>query len=299
METANDIQAVNIFDKGCLVILSISTWSGSVRINKNITTAKMGTEQAKASKYLLPEKALAEVGKVSGECRNWLRSISLPFPIKGACFVPFELIERIDNRLKDLEIAFMEKVNDFCGNYAEYRETVRPSLESAGLFNDDDYPANIKDKFAFSWKFITMSAPGTNTLLNPDFVAREQAKFMDTMEQAQKIGVEALRLEFTTMINNAVDRLTDNSDGKKKIFKNATIDNFTEFFETFKARNCFNDGELSALVEKAESVLQGVNPDTLRKDDMFKAQIATKLTVLQDEVQKGIGSLPGRKLNFD
>jgi hypothetical protein len=300
METTINTQYTDIFQKGCLVVLSISTWSGTVKIDRKTVETRMQSDQCKASKFLMPEKSLDDIQKQAGIARNWLRAYSLPFPLKGACFIPFDLIEQVDTTLQSIKNEFNSRVEWFVERYPLFREMVRVPLERAGLFNEDEYPMNIQDKFSFQWRFIQMSAPGENKLLSPDFIRREQAKFIETLKEAEQLGIQALRGEFIALINNAVDRLTlGPEDEKKKIFKNSTVEKFSEFFETFTARNCFGDSDLSTLVEKAKLVMNGITPDSLRSDDKFRTEIALEIAKVKTEIDSGIINLPGRKLSFD
>jgi hypothetical protein len=288
----------SIFSKGCLVVLSISTYSGTVRVDKKTVKDRMQTKQCKASKFLLPENSLKDVNSAAAGARAWLRSISLPFPIKGAVFVPFDLVERIDSNLSLMKSSFDEATSKFVDNYYNMIQEVRPDLVAAGLYNEKDYPSNIDSRFAFSWKFITISAPGDNKYLSPEFIRREQEKFTDTLREAQEMAINALRSEFVDLVDNAVDRLTVKDGEKKKIFKAATVENFQEFFSTFTARNCFGDEELKKLVEKATTIMKGVSAETLRANDDFRSNIAERLARVKAEMNEGMVNA-GRKLNLD
>lgn len=287
----------DVFKKGCLVSLSISTYGGTVKVDKKTVKDRMQTKNVKASKFLLPAKSLADINSAAGSARNWLKMISLPFPIKGAVFVPFDLVEKIDNTLTSKKVEFENAVEDFTGKYEDLIDEIRPDLQAAGLFNENDYPRNINDKFSFSWRFITIDTPGENQYLSPEFIKKEQDKFKDTMKTARDMATAALREEFIGLVNNAVDRLTIKDGEKKKIFKASTIDNFGEFFETFTSRNCFGDKDLQDIVEKVEDIMFGVSPEDMRSDDDFRKEISKSLAKVKTEMDKGL-TTSGRKLNL-
>jgi len=295
-DTNKNEKFADVFTKGCLVNLTMSCYSGTVQIPKKIIQEKMDSEYVKGSKYLLPKNALDTITSIIGETRNWLNSVALPFPIRSAVFAPFDMVEYIDNGLQIRESRYNAAVEDFCSKYEELREEIRPALVEKGLYNETDYPMDIRSRFGFNWRFITINTPGESSVLSPAFVKREQEKFRQTLLEARDMATQALRVEFSNLINNAVDRLTLKDGEKKKIFKASTVENFNEFFETFTSRNCFGDEELKKLVEQAEDIMFGVTPEDMRSNDGFRKEISESLAKVQGAMETTIA---GRKLNFE
>lgn len=295
MQTTNSYE--NIFDKGCLVQLSISVWGGAKKIDEAKAKEALGSEWAKARKALIDPEALKPIGKVRNEARIYLRSRSLPFPINGVAFVPFESVQAIDERLQALESGFNVACEAFYRVYGDLQQQAEGMLGE--LFDCEDYPADIRQFFAFRWRFITMNAPGENRYLSPELVAREQEKFINTMEEAREMGVAALREEFKAILGNCIDRLEVGADGKRKIFKDSLVGNFFEFFETFKERNIFADGELDRLCDQAKAVLSGVTPEGLRADEGLRETIKANMATLADGLERAIQDAPKRKISLD
>lgn len=284
----------NIFEKGCLVQLSISVWGGSAKINEEIAKEALGSEWAKARKLLVDREALKPVEKIRNSARQYLREKSLPFPIDGVMFIPFESVEKVDEKLKDLAWDFSLAVDSFQAGYENAVEVAKTVLGS--LFDENDYPQEIRRKFNFNWRFFLMEAPGKNSLLSPELVAREQEKFLETMKEARELAVEALRVEFGQLVKNACEKLAPAKEGEKKIFRNSLVRNFGEFFETFKERNCFGDEELERLVEEARKVISGVEAEDLRQDEGLKQTIARGMGKIGEELVAI--AKPGRKLDL-
>lgn len=295
MENISD--AGNIFDKGCLVQLSIGVWGGAKKINEAKAQEALGSEWAKARKLLVDRESLKPIEKVRNEARTFIRSLSLPFPVDGILFVPFSVVSRIDDRLKELHRDYLVTVQEFTASYSLLVESARIVL--GDLYDETDYPTDIERYFKFEWRFITLAAPGDNKYLSPDLIAREQVKFLRTMEKARQMGVMALREEFQTMVKRCCERLTPGEDGKAKRFKRSLTGNFVEFFESFKDRNIFNDSELDELVSRARGIVEGVEFESLRDNEGLKAGIAAAMLSVDSELEKSIENMPGRKLSFD
>ena len=94
-----------------------------------------------------------------------------------------------------------------------------------------------------------------------------------------------------------VERITErfSTNGAPKIFKNSTVNNFYEYFETFKERNIFKDDQLAELVERAESVLGGHSAESIRSSDQLKERIREGMAEVEGAMAE-ILSMPRRKI---
>jgi len=212
-------------------------------------------------------------------------------------FVPKDLINTVDEKLGGFKIKFNQKVQDFIQDYSSLRETARTYLGE--LFNEIDYPIDIGSKFNFNWRFIILDVPNGDTkLLAPEVYAREKEKFIQTMEEARSMAIDALREEFAQMVERITERFTQNGIGKPKIFKNTTIDSFYDFFQTFKDRNIFQDDELTTLVNRAQAVLNGTHVDQIRSNEILKEDIRSGMVDIEGTIEE-LFNRPRRKVVMD
>ena len=288
----------NMCEKGCLVQLSVSRWGAIRKIDKS-KLAKMvsSPEWLNATKKLVDPEALKPICKVGNSARSYLTSISLPFPLQGLVFVPKEMISRVDTGLNEFKTEFSEAVNEFIGEYDSLRETAMIYLED--LFNEIDYPVDVKKKFSFAWRFIILDVPdGKAGLLAPEVYEREKEKFIQTMEEAREMAINSLREEFASMVERVTDRFSMGPDGKPKIFKNTAVQSFYDFFETFKERNIFRDEELAQLVTRAREVLSGSSPEDVRSDESLRTSIRAGMQDVE-VTMADILDRPRRKIVMD
>jgi hypothetical protein len=290
----------NIFQKGCLVQLSVSKWGGVKKIDKSKLSNMVDQAESDwvtATKKLVDPESLKPICKINNAARNWLATISLPFPITGMVFVPKELINTVDEKLDEFKDQFNETVRDFIQDYKYLRETARTYLGE--LFNEIDYPVDISKKFNFNWRFIILDVPNGDTqILAPEVYAREKEKFIQTMEEARGMAIEALREEFSQMVERITDRFTQNADGPPRIFKNTTVESFYEYFQTFKDRNIFQDHELTTLVNKAQAVLDGSSADQIRSSTHLKENIRSGMADIESALSQ-VFNRPRRKIIMD
>ena len=285
----------NMFEKGCLVQLSASVWGATRKIDPGKITDVITSQQwLTASKKLVDPDALKPIKKVVTTSRSYLSGVSLPFPIQGMLFVPKETIVKVDDRLGGFKRDFNQGVESFMQSYDELRKTAIMCLGE--LFNELDYPVDLRSKFSFIWRFVVLDVPNGNTaLLAPEVYEREKEKFVQTMEQARELAVESLRTEFADLTKRITDRFTTGPNGKPKVFKNATVHNFYEFFETFKERNIFRDEQLAELVNHAKAILGGCSAEKIRSNDQLKEHIKNGMSEVENAMAD-ILSRPRRKI---
>jgi hypothetical protein len=285
----------NLFEKGCLIQLSASIWGATRKIKpEQLTDLSVSSEWLRASKKLVDPEALKPITKVINKARSYITGVSLPFPIKGMEFVPKEMITWVDDRLTEFKTEFNHEVGTFVESYDRLREIAMVHLGE--LFNEMEYPLDIRSKFAFSWRFIIMDVPNGNTaILAPEVYEREKQKFVQTMEQARELAIQSLREEFAGMVERITERFSNGNNGDSKIFKNGTVNNFYEYFETFKERNIFKDEQLAELVERAKSILGGQSAEEIRSNDRLKERIRDGMQDVETAMAE-ILSLPRRRI---
>jgi len=285
----------NIFEKGCLAQLSASVWRAARKIKpEQLSEMAASHEWLSATKKLVDPDALKPINKVVNMTRSYLTGVSLPFPLQGMVFIPKEMISRVDAKLELYKSDFNKTVEEFLGNYEQLREVAMVYLGE--LFNELDYPVDVRSKFSISWRFVILDVPNGNTgILAPEVYEREKEKFIQTMEEARELAIQSLREEFGGMIDRITERFTNGNGSKQKIFKNGTVNNFYEFFETFKERNIFKDDQLAELVERAKSILGGQSAESIRSNDQVKEQIKAGMEDVEKTMAE-ILSMPRRKI---
>lgn len=287
----------NIFEKGCLVQLSVSQWGAAKKIDKRkIAEMVNSPEWVRASKKLVDPEALKPIAKIANKARSYLTSLSLPFPINGMLFIPKDLISKVDVKLQEFKDDFDYEVRKFLTDYPELRSLAMTYLED--LFNEMDYPVDVVSKFGFAWRFIMMDVPGNSGILSPEVYEREKEKFVQTMEEARQLAIESLREEFANMVERITERFTNGVDGKPKVFKNTTVNSFYEFFENFKERNIFKDEDLTELVDRAQAILGGTSAKTIRENGYVKERIRSGMETVEDAMAE-LFDRPRRKIIMD
>ncbi len=287
----------DIFNRACLIQLSSSVWQSSRVLNQKVLAQKIGqdNEWLRGRKFLINPELLGPIKTAVQQARKTVQKYSLPFPITSIYLIPKESLAQIDERLQYFKDRFWDKVQDFEALYDVGREEAAAVLDD--LFNESDYPTDIIQKFKFDWRYFELSTPGKSKILSPEVYQREKEKFMNLMDETRELSMTALREEFSGVVTNLVDRLTNNN-GKPKVISSGMFNKLHEFLDDFSTRNIFEDEKLIELTEEAKSVVSGISPYGLKYNDVMRKQIANGMTNLSEAIADAIEDMPRRKLKM-
>jgi len=289
----------DLFSKGCLVQLETSCWTARRKVpSKTLLNGDhkdVDATMVAASKRLVDGDSLTAVESLRGEARAWLYSQSLPFPLDGVVFVPVDSIEKVDARLGEFRGSYEAAVEAFCADYPALREAARARLGS--LYSEADYPAEVRQRFSFAWRFLSL-APADTKILTPALVQAEQEKFRRLMSDAADAAVAELRTRFAACVDHLVDRLGGEGDGKPKVFRDSLVGNLRDFLDGFAALNVCDDADLAALVERARGAIGGVAPGELREDKDLRAHVADQFASVQATLDGMLQNRPSRKVRL-
>lgn len=289
----------DIFKKACLVQLATSCWTGSKDIHQSqLINVGKNTEWLKGKKLLVNPEVLGPIKATVQMARKILARFALPFPISGLHLVPKDSIDEIDNRLEMFQADFNNKVSSFCDFYVEAREEAKTALGE--LFNDTDYPQDIRTKFRFTWRFLNLDVPTKATFITPETYLREKQKFIDLMDETRELAIAALRIEFSEVVTHLSDKVTG-GDNKPKILRSNMTNRINEFLDGFSERNLFQDDKLTALVNEAKTLVKTINsnPYAVTYQDLLRQKVTTDFANLKTAIDAAIEEMPRRRIHLD
>ncbi len=284
----------NVFRKACLIQLSTSTWMGSKMLEQShMTKVSQNSEWLRGRKLLINPEVLGPLHTSTHQARNLVKQYSLPFPITSLYLIPKESLAFIDERLNYQKNIFKEKVEAFVGTYDLAREEAKKHL--GDLFDDADYPADVRSKFKFEWRFLALDIPGKGVMLSPEIYEREKQKFESMMEEARELAAIALREEFAEIVNGLVGKMTG---GQPKMIKSSMFNKLREFVSDLETRNIFDDSQLVELAKIASDTMAGISTYGLNYNSQVKDRIKTSMTVLKQAIEDSIEEMPKRKIRL-
>lgn len=296
----------SIVDKTVLLVLMKGKIGNSRKIKSSAIHVNAESRMVAASKRLLESPELKAITSLDGEAMAWLATSSLPSMFKtGMYLLPIALVQQTEEKLKEFAARRVELVKLFLDAYpGRVAEVAAPLGE---LYNPLDYPSVeiVAQAFRFEWQYVDFGVPGRLKAISATMFEQEMQKAQQRVALVEDGCKVALRERMQELIAHAIDRLTgvEGEDskraGKPKIFKSSTLDNINAFLGTFAQMNVADDAELNALVQQARNVMNGIDADTLRDDELSRKTVSDQFAQIKLLLDPMIIDKPARGIAFD
>lgn len=210
---------------------------------------------------------------------TYWRGVSLPFPEPSIRLIRQQDVGAVQVQLTTLKAELAEAVAVLDEHFDSLKHAARQRLGS--LFNASDYPDSLTNLFDVVWDFPSVEPPSYLRQLSPELYQQECQRITARFDEAVQLAESAFTDELSRLVSHLTERLSGSSDGQPKIFRDSAIENLSEFFQRFRALNVHSSEQLDALVEQSQSVLRGVQSQSLRDDATLRQRVATQLSGVQ------------------
>jgi hypothetical protein len=222
------------------------------------------------------------------------KAISLPFPESGIRLVKQDDVDSIADQMRMLKDELGHAVTELDQHYWELKAAARDRL--GRLYNESDYPTTLDGLFDMSWDWPSVEPPPYLRQLSPALYREECQRVQARFDEAVRLAEEAFVEELSRLVSHLTERLSGSEDGKPKIFRDSAMENLTSFFQRFKELNIGSSEQLDELVDQAQGVVRGVQPQQLRDDGTLRQQIATQLSGVQSVLDGLLVDRPRRNI---
>ena len=278
------------------------TWLGvrkSLTVEqKNQAADSFGAEGKflSAGKKLLDTShpAFKAVTAIKGRCLSYWRAVSLPYPEPGIRLIRQQGINEFDNQMAAYREELREAVDELNRRYTELRSAARRRL--GDLFDASDYPVSLIGLFGIEHEYPSVEPPSYLRQLNPELYEQECQRMQARFDEAVQLAEAAFTEELAKLVEHLSERLNGESDGKAKVFRDTAVTNLTEFFERFRSLNVRSNEQLDDLVQRAQNVLHGVEPQQLRGNSSLRQRLVTQLASMQSSLDGLMVDRPRRNI---
>lgn len=249
-----------------------------------------------AAKKLLDTRheAFKAVTAVRSQAIAYWKSESLPFPEPGIRLIRRDRVEAFNRRLDDFNQELTAAVAELDRHYAELQQAAARRL--GRLYNAADYPASLTGAFAIAWDFPSVEPPDYLRRLAPELYEEECRRVAARFDEAVQLAEQAFLAELHNLIAHLTERLTGQQDGRPKVFRDSAVENLTEFFTRFRQLNIRSNEQLNQLVEHAQQIVQGVEPQSLRDNHVMRQSVAHELHDVQAVLDELVVDRPRRNI---
>ncbi|MCH9655806.1 MAG: hypothetical protein K0U89_18310 [Planctomycetes bacterium] len=234
------------------------------------------------------------VNAVRQRVRSYWTSISLPFPESGIRLLRQDALTTFQEQMHQFTEELNEAVLNLDEQYLSLKSAARERLGS--LFNDDDYPVSLTGLFEVTWDFPSVEPPDYLRQLNPELYEQECQRVQSRFEEAVRLAEDAFLGELSQLVSHLTDRLSGQADGRPKVFRDSAIGNLHEFFERFRSLNVRSNEQLDVLVAQCQGIVQGIQPQELRKRGELRQQVASELSGVQAALDGLLIDRPRRQI---
>ena len=253
-------------------------------------------ELLSASKLILDTKnaAYRNVARVRSEASGYWRAETLPFPEAGLRLLPQAKLPAFDSRMAQYRQELRDAASELAGQYDQIKSEAERRLGT--LFNASDYPQTLDGLFDLEVSYPTIEPPNYLMALHPDVFQQEQARVRERFENAVELAEQAFATELQRLTAHLAERLTGLHDGQPKVFRDSAVENLREFFERFRRLNIRSSPELDTLVEEAQQVITGIEPQQLRDSVRLRQMVARDFEQIQASVGEMLVDRPRRNI---
>ena len=249
-----------------------------------------------AGKKLLDTRheAYKAVTSVKGRIISLWKSMSLPYPEPGIRLIRQDQIETFDARMQALKQELDEAVEQLDRHYEQLKSTARNRL--GRLYNPADYPGSLQGLFSVTHDFPSVEPPDYLQQLSPQLYQQECERVAARFDEAVRLAEQAFVEELHGLVAHLTERLTGQTDGQPKVFRDSAVNNLAEFFQRFRTLNVRSNEQLDELVAQCQGVIRGVEPQTLRDDQNLRQTVAQQMASVQNTLDDLLVDRPRRNI---
>jgi hypothetical protein len=239
-------------------------------------------------------EAFRRLTSIRSRAVNYWRGLTLPYVESGVRLIRQSDIEAFAHTMEDFRAELAQAEADLNLVYEQIKADARQRL--GRLYDAGDYPSEVRNLFALDFDFPSIEPPTYLMRLSPEIYAQEQERVARRFEEAVQLAEQAFTSELSRLVSHLSERLTAGSDGERKVFRDSAIANLVDFFGRFRDLNIRSNAQLDALVEQAQQIVSGVQPQTLRDSAGLRQHVATELAQVQAALDNMMVAPPRRRI---
>jgi hypothetical protein len=259
-------------------------------------TFEASTDLVTASKKLIDTKnaTYKTLTAIKSQAAGYWRSMTLPYPQDGIRLIKQSDVEAFETRMRSFREQLKAAEANLQLEYDTLKNAAREKLGS--LFNSSDYPTSLEGVFDVKWEYPAVDAPNYLMTFNPELYEQEQRRIQTRFENAVVMAEDAFADRLQEMISHLIERLTDEPDGTRKVFKKSAIDNFKEFYDNFRHMNVRSNEQLEGLIKQANDLVAGVDVAELRDNKNARQTLSEQMSNVQGALDNMITNAPRRRV---
>ena len=300
---------VDLLAEAVLLDLTMHRWTNRRKTNtlpKGRANGK-AEERLRTTMKMIKSDAYNELTSYLNETHDWIVARCMPsYIVRGIFLVKTDQVPAFEQRFNEVdrwldEVGIPNLQADWSRAMDQARDDFEEIADQLGIdtpFDPAEYPRpdDLRRRFGISHSYISFGVPQN---LPAEVRRQEEIKIRGKFDAAADEITAALRLMFAKMISHATERLMVGPGEQKKILQSDMFDKFTQFFDTFSARNFTNDTALEDLVGEARSLLTNVRVDDLKRQPNARRAVASQMAAIKTKIDQLVIEAPTRVFDLD
>ncbi len=283
---------MNITQRAMLASLHIRMW-GATRTDKTVTeqvAAQHSVTTKRAGHYRkhaidVDAPTYKAVKSAGADMRHRHYFWTLPWGEDGARILPAANFEKYSAEMRGLRARFDAAVTDFVADYPALRSRAQSELN--GLYNAMDYPRDIGTKFGIDVGILPLPDSEDFRVSLPDEAV---AQIKSGIEQEMQRTTEAAMRDPYQRLYDHVARMVERLGNPESVFRDTLVTGLNELCGVLPGLNITNDPRLEELRKRAESMIAGIDAQTLRDKPMVRATVAKQAEEIHDLMATFMGA---------
>ena len=238
----------NLRNKLIIAQLNISQWGAKTydkKATKSVESAfHTNHDIGKFYKEIVDTDELKKIGKISSKLRLWHVENTLPWGDNGDRLLLVTNYQNYKDKISELSLNFDKEVEKFISKYPELRSQAKIRLN--GLYNNDDYPDNIENKFGVRINYFPIPDENDIRLTLPDADLNE---IKNNLTSIKNIRLEDAVKDLWIRIEMIIERMINKLSDKDSKFKNSLVDNISDLIQIIPKLNIFDDSKLNKTIK--------------------------------------------------
>jgi hypothetical protein len=289
----------DISNKAMLVSMKIGR-VGATKVDRSQSDKltddhQMERGSAKVSKMLFRNADLKRINSICNEAKSLRDKYTLPWNDHGQRMLPSSVYRKFDTDMQKIKNDFDVAVRELEKEYPSIKEDAKKRLN--GMFNEEDYPDDIKTKFKFDLEVVPMPK-GSD--LRIDVVSdEEKEKIIQDIENRTLERIRKSSEDVAHRILSSVVVLLQGTDGKSGLlnpdarFHATAVTKLQEIIDIAPQLNVLDDPNINKMVEDVRKLIkpENLNPKTIRDDENVRNQVLSDSVNAVESIKNAMSSI--------
>lgn len=254
-----------------LANLSVSKWTARKfdrTATAEVNRAHQAQDAGRYNKLLIDDKALKPITSAEGALRELHYKLTLPWGDNGDRLLPSRIYFDYMKQMREAKDRFDKAVAAFVADYPNHVQAARTRLGS--LYNPNDYPSFVSDKFGVAYSFMPVPAAGD---FRVDVGEKDREEIRAEITRMVKAREDEAVKDCWTRVRTVVSRYAERlRDPRAKVFQ-SMVDDARDLVVLLPALNLSNDPALNNAAAEIKTKLLSAPISALKTNLVRRAEV--------------------------